>query len=145
MLYSGLAECDAAVILVNRRALASDWVFREATMLLWRRALGDHVPAVPVLIGDVTDAELRASRLAELAALQTTRTVAQSVADMPEAVDDVLRRFGDVPLVGSEPTPMVRWVRDVALCLHDLPRDYQVGLARTRWGWRADCTSASRT
>ncbi len=55
-----LAECQAAVVLVSRRALErSDWVAKEAAILGWRRALDPDFVLIPVTIeGESTPADL---------------------------------------------------------------------------------------
>ena len=50
-LYRWLAECAGAVLLLTEQALTSDWVRKEATILLWRHALGSRVIVIPLLIG----------------------------------------------------------------------------------------------
>jgi hypothetical protein len=50
-LYRWLAECGGAVLLLTKAALASEWVRKEATILLWRQALGSRVVVIPLLIG----------------------------------------------------------------------------------------------
>jgi hypothetical protein len=46
-----LAECQAAVILVSRRAMdKSDWVAKEAAILGWRKALDPEFTLIPVTI-----------------------------------------------------------------------------------------------
>lgn len=59
-LYGWLAECGGAVLLLTEQALASDWVRKEATILLWRQALGSRVVIIPLLIG-VTEDDVRAA------------------------------------------------------------------------------------
>ena len=50
-LYRWLAECAGAVLLLTEQALTSDWVRKEATILLWRHALGSRVVVIPLLVG----------------------------------------------------------------------------------------------
>jgi hypothetical protein len=54
-LYRWLAECGGAVLMLTEQALASDWVKKEAAILLWRQALGSRVVVVPLLIGVTKD------------------------------------------------------------------------------------------
>ncbi len=55
-----LAECQAAIILVSRRAMEkSDWVAKEATILGWRKALDPKFELIPVTIdGESCPADL---------------------------------------------------------------------------------------
>jgi hypothetical protein len=39
-LYRWLAECGGAVLMLTEQALASEWVKKEAAILLWRPAPG---------------------------------------------------------------------------------------------------------
>lgn len=57
-----LAECQAAVILVSRRALErSDWVAKEAAILGWRKSLDPSFTLIPVTI----EGESKASDMAQ--------------------------------------------------------------------------------
>ena len=49
-----LAECDGAVILFSKDALASGWVLKEAQILTWRKALSPRFVLVPVVLAPVT-------------------------------------------------------------------------------------------
>lgn len=55
-----LAECQAAIILVTKRALKrSDWVAKEAAILGWRKALDPDFTLIPVTIeGDSEESDL---------------------------------------------------------------------------------------
>lgn len=55
-----LAECQAAIILVTKRALErSDWVAKEAAILGWRKALDPDFTLIPVTIeGDSKESDL---------------------------------------------------------------------------------------
>jgi len=55
-LHRWLAECDGAVLILTPQALASEWVKKEAAILLWRQSLGSRIVVIPLLIG-VTEAE----------------------------------------------------------------------------------------
>ncbi len=59
-LYRWLAECGGAVLMLTEQALASEWVKKEAAILLWRQALGSRVVVVPLLIG-VTKEQVEAA------------------------------------------------------------------------------------
>ena len=60
-LYAWMGLCDAAVILLSPRAVKrenSSWVPREASLLLWRKALDARFVVIPVLIGGLKAADL---------------------------------------------------------------------------------------
>ncbi|WP_146192670.1 toll/interleukin-1 receptor domain-containing protein [Streptomyces sp. A244] len=63
LIYDALLRCRSAVILIDRDALDSEYVLAEATILTFRRTVGDPVHLLPVLLGDVTDKDVKASRL----------------------------------------------------------------------------------
>lgn len=93
--YQWLAECKAAIFLLNRDALESDWVHKEASLLMWRRFFNPSLYVVPALVGGVTARELSASRLRELGALQAARPSRQGEAPAQEAAA-ILANFPDV-------------------------------------------------
>ncbi|MBM3525091.1 MAG: toll/interleukin-1 receptor domain-containing protein, partial [Alphaproteobacteria bacterium] len=47
-LHRWLAECDAAILMFSPDALASDWVFKEATILTFRASVHRDVRLLPV-------------------------------------------------------------------------------------------------
>lgn len=59
-IYTWLGLCEVAVVLIAPRALdpANPWVSREATILMWRRALDPSFIVVPVLVDGVELADL---------------------------------------------------------------------------------------
>ena len=74
-LYAWMGLSDAAVILLSPRAVMrehSTWVPREASLLLWRKALDSRFVVIPALIGGVTPSDLEGNpflvdaRLADL-------------------------------------------------------------------------------
>ncbi len=63
-IYSWIGLCDAAVVLVSRQALeapARVWVARETACLIFRRALDPSLRIIPVLLGDVSFADLESN------------------------------------------------------------------------------------
>ena len=119
VLYKWLGECDAAIVLLNEKALASLWVAREATILLWRRALGSPVRIVPVLVGGLRSTSGQESWFRELLALEAARIDAlgtgQAEAEM--LAERAVARIGDVTTLPAADIPLGAWLRDVAECL----------------------------
>ncbi|WUH89393.1 toll/interleukin-1 receptor domain-containing protein [Streptomyces sp. NBC_00433] len=131
-LYQWLAECDAAVILLNRRALESAWVRREVNILLWRRALNPRLLVIPVLIGDVSSADVKARGLGEVLPVQAARIpadpseahrVPSEAGEVPSAPDAaalgplvarVLDEFAALPDLGPASDSMRRWIGVIA-------------------------------
>lgn len=70
-LYRELAACDAAIVLLDRRALDRDayWLHSEVNCLLWRRYLG-RVRIVTVLLDGVSRKELGFNGFGDLAGFQ---------------------------------------------------------------------------
>jgi hypothetical protein len=134
-----LARCDAAVVLLNEKALKSHWVRREVNILLWRRALGAPVLVVPVLLDGLTTAAVKIAGLEELRPIQFARTArtARTARDgRPDAdclSDQVLERFARLPEAATGDDPMSTWLRRLGLYLSE---------ARQRSGLLADAARA---
>ncbi|TDH59801.1 toll/interleukin-1 receptor domain-containing protein [Dankookia rubra] len=120
-IYGWLGLCHAAIVLVSRAALedpAKIWVTREATLLVWRRALDPMLRIVPVLLGDVQPGELAGGRLADLLLNETqcaragsdlgslARAVANGLAAAPTPLEQLAEalahRLGAVPVAVVE-------------------------------------------
>jgi len=115
-LYCWLRECRAAVVLLNRAALESDWVRREADILMWRRSFNGSLLVLPVLVGDVTAEDVREAGFGDLSEVQMTHqvpTTASLKLSPSEAALEILDRFPDLPR--HEDDDLVsRWVEDIA-------------------------------
>lgn len=120
VLYQWLAECHAAVVLVNREALSSAWVKREVSILLWRRALGVPLMIVPVIVGDLTTKDLRDAGLGDLPDLLEAARLAPGQGDVPPTVTDIVGRLAEAEQYASDKSPMATWVRAVAHCLKEV-------------------------
>lgn len=119
VLYQWLGDCDGAIVLLNERAVASAWVAREATILLWRRALGSPVRIVPVLLGGLRFDSEEDSWFRELAALQAASIDAPVTgpAQAQLLAERAVARIGDVTELPAADIPLGAWLRDVADCL----------------------------
>lgn len=51
VLHDMLAQCDAALLLLNSRALDSPWVLKESTVLAYRKAMDPRFALYPALLG----------------------------------------------------------------------------------------------
>ncbi|MFH8802599.1 toll/interleukin-1 receptor domain-containing protein [Streptomyces sp. NPDC017936] len=129
-LYQYLAECRAAVVLLNRAALTSPWVRREVNMLLWRKALGSPVTLVPVLLDGVTSADIRGTDMAQILELQAFRKprpdgllVAQDTADDRLSPEDLAEEVAKrLTIAAGEPlrddsSLMYIWLDGIVSCL----------------------------
>ncbi|SDO92929.1 TIR domain-containing protein [Streptomyces sp. cf386] len=90
-LYTWMADCDAAIVLVNTDGLTSTWLKREVNILLWRQSVGSRLVIVPVLLSGLTPRELRRSELSHLADLQC---IVQDDTGGEDVVSVIVRRLG---------------------------------------------------
>ncbi|MCQ9184361.1 toll/interleukin-1 receptor domain-containing protein [Streptomyces sp. IBSBF 2953] len=121
-----LARCDAAVVLLNRKALESTWVRREVNILMWRRALGAPLFVVPVLMDGLRSKDVKMAGLEELNPIQFARTPRGADPDADDLARQVLDRFAEMPavLAGGDPgNPMSDWLRRLAAYLAKAARD----------------------
>lgn len=67
-LYTWLGLCDVALVLISPRALApsNPWVAREASILMWRKALDPNFQVVPVLLDGVEPSQLEEGMFRDL-------------------------------------------------------------------------------
>jgi hypothetical protein len=114
VLYHWIADCDAAVVLMSDKALASAWVRREINLLLWRRALGSPLTIVPAELSPTKDTG--APELADLRELQfvTSDEPALLAAAIAARLPDL-----SSPVVDSSDR-MRLWLVDVMSCLRDV-------------------------
>jgi hypothetical protein len=132
VLYQWLAECDGAIILLNEGALASSWVSREASMLLWRRALGVPVRIVPVLLGALRSTSGTDSWFRELVALEAARIDVPGTGQIEAETlaERVVAAIGDVTEFPAANVPIGAWLREVAECLVGVSPDRLVRVGR---------------
>ncbi len=125
VLYEWLAECHAAIVLLNNAALASSWVRREVNILMWRRALTGAPYVVPALVGDVGLAEVRAQGFGDIAPLHMARSVSDAAPERRgEALaESILERFAEVPDGADTQDSMRRWLDQIAGYLQQVTDD----------------------
>jgi hypothetical protein len=118
VLYHWLAECQGAVVLLSRNALASPWVRREVNVLLWRRALGYPLFIVPAILDDLSAADLKDAGFEDLVELQVARfRPGEPALDPAELAARVVARFPDAADFPEDKSPMANWITVVAYCL----------------------------
>jgi len=90
-----LAECQAAIILVSKRALEkSDWVAKEAAILTWRRVLDRGFELIPITIeGESSVSDLAQGFWGSLD-MWRTQSIHANRRDVSAILDCVARRFG---------------------------------------------------
>jgi hypothetical protein len=133
VLYHWLAECHAAVVLLNREALASPWVRREVNILLWRRALRSPLKVVPAIIGDLREQDIERAGFGELTDLQMaslksapyTRETAELLASQ------IVNQLAGPPAWTADDSAMARWADVVSFLLDNVgSKDSLVAAAR---------------
>jgi TIR domain len=115
-----LGLCQGAVILFSRAALASPWVFTEATVLTWRRSQNPKLRLVPALLGDVQSSETRldAFKPVKLQEIQFVRL--DSVAETPDNAEKLAEKIAACFqgfTYNEEDPAMTEWLEDVQICL----------------------------
>lgn len=121
VIYHWLAECHAAVILLNRKALSSPWVQREINVLLWRRALGAPLRIVPAILGDLTAEEVEKAGFSELKQLQFAQLAPDTRTETAacELGAKIAQRFAGHEAV-IDNSPMGEWTNVVATYLRQV-------------------------
>ncbi|MFE0513719.1 toll/interleukin-1 receptor domain-containing protein [Streptomyces sp. NPDC058964] len=117
-LYEWLATCDAAVLLLTEKALASRWVQREMDILMWRRALGSHLEVVPILTGGLKSDAIDAAGLTDLESIELARGSAR--ATVAEMATQVIDRFPDLSSSAGRDDPMAAWLGRISQHLLDV-------------------------
>jgi hypothetical protein len=126
MLYRWLAECGGAVLLLTKQALASEWVRKEATILLWRHALGSNVIVIPVLIGvSQSDAE---AAFPTIEVFEHQYINAAEPISSDDLVTSIARNFGQAFV---EKDKLGDWAARLEAQVSGLDHYYQSELART--------------
>ncbi|MFJ9940463.1 toll/interleukin-1 receptor domain-containing protein [Streptomyces erythrochromogenes] len=114
---AALADCRAVVVLLDERALASDWVRREVNIIMWRWTLGTHLPIYPVLLDVKKTRALKEAGIPEVATLQLKRT---GLEDVPEELaGDLSSRFARLPRAAIGSDPMALWLQRLARRLNE--------------------------
>ena len=120
-IYTWLGLCDLAVVLIARRALdpANPWVSREASILMWRRALDPTFRVVPVLVDGVTLEDLESGPFRDLLLAEMQGEVVTAGADLAwtgELADSLAARS-----LRPGGAPVDALARPIALQLQELP------------------------
>jgi TIR domain len=139
LLYRWLAQADAAVLLLSRAALESQWVRKEATILTWRRELKSDVRIIPVLLGIEMDEVRRAFPSVEIDESQAVSSTEDTNTEAARIVGAVLAGLSDL---GDADDVMRGWVARVAGVLEGVPEAFLRGgageLGLGEYEWRID-------
>lgn len=135
-LYEWLATCDAAVLVLSEKALASRWVQREIDILTWRRVLGCHLEVVPILLGGLKTEAIEAAGLTDLKSIEVARGSARTTA--AELADQVMGRFPDVSSSAHCDNPMRAWLGRIGRHLGEVRSGEVMRDAATALGMRRE-------
>ena len=118
ILYHWLAECHAAVVLLNSKAMASSWVHREVNILLWRRALGYPLKIVPAILGDFSQQDIQDAGFGELTDLQMAKlgSSPRTQETAERIADEIAGEMAGLPAEADD-SGMARWAKAVAHAL----------------------------
>ncbi|MGW1719843.1 hypothetical protein [Streptomyces sp. NPDC002156] len=113
-LYEQLLECNAAIVLIDRAALTSGWVHREADILLWRHHFNHTFFVLSAPSGGVTPHDMRAAGYEDLLALPSARTgpLDRQPADPEDAAQGILRFFPPLTAQLDDSAPTLDWGQD---------------------------------
>ncbi|MCG7597150.1 toll/interleukin-1 receptor domain-containing protein [Mycobacterium sp. PSTR-4-N] len=146
VIAEAIAKSTVVVLLIDRDALRADYVTREATIAMFRQTIEDDVRVIPVLLGGVSDDDLKASPLAKRSGVdillpfrpsskkwnaKTADVVAEQIAQ--EVADTTFSRTAG----GDSLTR--RWVEDVTYLLSEVPELFlgraadELGIERLVW------------
>jgi hypothetical protein len=137
LIYDALYRCRVAVILIDRDTLDSDYVTKEATILVWRQTVGDPVQLIPVLLGDVTEAEVKASRLGRqsgldrLSSIRAANRKLNGQAARETAVQIIGKVAEETAGLDDLDSPKLRWIDDVSHYLSGASDNALLRAART--------------
>lgn len=122
-LHRWLARCHGGVILFSREALASDWVFKEATVLTWRHALNPRVRVVPALLGDVRPEDTGMERFhpLQLGEIQFARidSTGETDAEVQALAEEIVRPFRGLTWGNADPA-IEAWLRNLRIWLRQV-------------------------
>lgn len=98
---------------MNREALESAWVRREANILLWRMAVNSSFVVVPARLGGIKTDDLKQNGFYDVSRLQMAQIdqVTETSADAEALAAKILACLASRP---PDDDPMVRWITRVA-------------------------------
>jgi hypothetical protein len=103
--YQSLSSCDAAVIIVTRDALVSQWTLRDVTILMWRKTLQPDFLVLPIKDHDLTFGDISSSPLGETGLNEVEFLVEEEPLQTVGRVSQVLRQFASGWREAAPPAP----------------------------------------
>lgn len=88
-LSTWMSACTCAVILISKAALASDWIFQEASILSWRAEQDPDFKLFAVVLDGLTDANIAASRLKVVLGIDRLQWPARNGTDAEKLLETV--------------------------------------------------------
>jgi TIR domain len=134
--------CQAAIVLLSKTALKSDWVLQEATILRWRWAQDNDFVLIPVLVPPVKHSTLEQDERFAPLALNEIQMIST---DTPaRVVARIVKRLEPLKTIGNTKTQLQELESVIAARLTELdtkrPRALQEAgtkLGKT-FAWRSD-------
>ncbi len=111
-IHTWMASCHAAVVLLSKNALQSDWVLKEATVVAWRRSLDKDFVLIPILLDPVRRADLEGGPFRPLA-------LNELQFGKPGAMEEVASRLETVRQADLR-LPSDAWIKRLALDLSQI-------------------------
>ncbi len=110
-----LAQCHAAIVLLDEKAFGSEWVMREVIILAQRRAVDPKLFLLPVII-NLKGENLKNTLFEDLLPVQMLKFPKVSPDDDSDIVDEIMKivdeRCSGAPDGISD--AMYKWIRDLA-------------------------------
>lgn len=148
LLHQWIAKCDAAIVLLDEKALDSDWVKREFSIFMLRHALCPGFVVLPVII-NLEREEIKKSFFADLLPMQdvdvpTAAHDQVAPEERDRAIADIIKftehNFSGPP--GGLSDVMFKWLVQVAV---QLPTDPDLlGIAAESFGCEENGLSLAR-
>lgn len=114
-IHFALQDCDVGVILIDFDALDSNYVRKEATILMWRQSTGG-TRVLPVLLPSVKELEFSRSALVKTIGLDSLSLLRPQTAKQNHAVAEWFAEEITGRLAGALPErishPTARWIQD---------------------------------
>jgi hypothetical protein len=132
-------HCQAGVLLLCTDALNSEWVLQEGSIMLARWEDGGGFVLMPVLLGDVSEDDIRVSPLGHLGLPDDVQMANASTVD--EAINKILAGLASTLEKFAHRRPLFELENDVAARLRQIPVGEAalrrmaavVGVDPTRW------------
>jgi len=122
-----LDSCDAAVVLLNAKALQSEWVRHEVSVLMHRKHMyrqgnRPELFLIPVLLGGVQARDVRSAGLKRLAKLTQFQDGSAEI-DASVVAEQIAENFTTTLVDGSNNDAMGEWIQRIAYQISQVGHD----------------------